>query len=289
MKKTEIFKKLFSQQELEENLQEAQGRLQKELKNKDFTIAAFYSFDIAYIYELLRTKKKAEHYYRITLEYLNRAKFQFLWVKQECLLALGKHQEALETALNDSHHTKLELAKLYEKAGEYGISRQLFTELAVEQSKKANEAGEFFKPHFLQGTSDLWARAHNENEACIYNRRAIEAWEKMKDNIDKSLELIEEAWLYEEVGYIYEKAGKFETAMEYYEKAKSKYEQAYTEDPTSTGAHQVDGDWDYYKERFFYLQFLGIRMFRLRIEHPMKYDYRRIKYRILNLKEQMKA
>jgi tetratricopeptide (TPR) repeat protein len=93
--------------------------------------------------------------------------------------------------------------------------------------------------------------------------------------------------LHEEVGYIYEKAGKFETALKYYEKARSKYEDAYTKDPGIVFTHQVDGDWDYYKG-FFYVQFLGQRMFRLRVEYSMKYDYRRIKYRTLNLEDQMK-
>jgi tetratricopeptide (TPR) repeat protein len=56
----------------------------------------------------------------------------------------------------------------------------------------------------------------------------------------------------EEVGYIYEKAGKFETAIEYYEKAKQMYELAYEEDPASVYTHQIDGDWDYYKEIFLF-------------------------------------
>jgi tetratricopeptide (TPR) repeat protein len=285
MKKTEPFRKFFSMRELEENLQEAQSRLQKELKNKDFTIAAFYSFDVAYIYELLRNRKKAEHYYRTTLYYLDRATVQFLWVRQECLLALGEYQEALETALNDPHHSKLELAELYRKAGEYEISRQLFAELAMEKSEEIIW-DMFFKPHFLQETSDLWSKACNMEKAREYNLQALEVWEKMKDTIQEPMELVEEAWLYEEVGYIYEKAGKFETALKYYEKAKSKYKEAYTEDPHAVFTHQVDGDWDYYQGNFF-VQFLGLRIYKLRVEHPMKYDHRRIRYRILNLKEQI--
>ena len=286
VKKMETFRKAFSMQELEENLQEAHRRLQKELKNKDFTIAAFYSLDVAYIYELLGNTEMAEHYYRTTLHHIDHAKIQFFWVKQECLLALGKCQEALETALNDPHHSNLELAELYRKTGEIEISRQLFSELAIE---KAEEVvwDMLFKPHFLQETSDLWSRACNIEKAREYNQQAVGAWEKIKDTIEGPMELVEEAWLYEEVGYIYEKAHKFETALKYYEKAKSKYEDAYTEDPDAVFTHQVDGDWDYYKG-FFYVQFLGQRMFRLRVEHPMKYDYRRIKYRTLNLKDQMK-
>ena len=284
MKKTKIFKKLFTEQELKENLQEARSKLQKELENRNFTIAAFYSFDIAYIYEFLGDKKKAEYHYQTTIEYVNRAEFKFLWITQECLLALGKHKQALEITLNDPHHTNLELANLYEKAGEYDLSRQLCAELAMEQSEKASKST-FFKPHFLQNASDLWSKACNVKKTREYNQGALQAWEKMKGS-SKSLHPIEKAWLLEEVGYIYEKAGNYETALTDYKKAKSTYEEAYIEDITCTLTHQIDGDWDYYKEDFFRVQFLGLRMFKLRVEHPMKYDYRRIRFRILNLKEQ---
>ncbi len=192
----------------------------------------------------------------------------------------------MEVALNDFNHTKLEIAKYYERAGKHDVARKLFAEVAIEQSKKINEC-EFFKPHVLQKVSDLWSKAQDAEKACTYNERAVEAWEK-SDAFERSLYLVEEAWLYEEVGYIYEKAGNFEMAMHYYQKAKPTYEQTYTEDPTATGAHQVDGDWDFYRE-YFYVQFLGIRMFKLRVEHPMKYDVRRIRYRILNLEEQIKT
>ena len=135
----------------------------------------------------------------------------------------------------------------------------------------------------------MWARAQNPEEAQKYNEQAIETWEKMKDTMERPLHTIDEAWLFEEVGYIYEKAGKFEIAIEYYKKAKQMYELAYEEDPPAVYTHQIDSDWDYYKGIFFYLQFLGTRMFKLRVENPMKYDFRRIKYRILNLEEQVKT
>lgn len=287
MKKMQNLRRLFTEQELVEDLQKANVRLDKELKKKDFTIATFYSFDIAYIYELLGNKKKAEHHYQNTLRYLDHADFKFLRIRIECLRALGKHKEALEAALDDSHYTKLGLAKLYEKAGKPDVAREIYTELAIEHSKKAIESM-FFKPHFLQYASDLWERAQNLEKARKYNERAVEAWERMRDKKERPLHTIEEAWLYEEVGYIYEKADKFEIAMEYYEKSKEIYELAYEEDPAAVYTHQVDGDWDYYKEIFFYLQLFGTRIFKLRVENPMKYDYRRIRYRILNLKEQMK-
>lgn len=284
MKRIEIFKKLFTEQELKESLREAHYELQKELDDNDYRMAAFRGLDVAHIYDILGDKKKANHYYRITLNYLDSADFQPLWIRLECLSALGKHEEALKAVLDDPHYSQLGRANLYEKAGNHDIAREIYTELAMEHSKKAIRS-EFLPPLFLQYASDLWERAQNIKEAREYNQMAREAWEKMKNNME-SLHTIEKAWLYEEVGYIYEKAGKFETAMDYYEKAQANYERAYTEDVTSAGANYVDGDWDYYIP-CFYLQLPEIRMIELSFEYFIKFDFKRIKYRILNLKEQM--
>ncbi len=286
MSKTNI-RKSFTEKELKENLKEAHERLLKNLDSGKYLMAAFYSFDLARIYDILENKKKSIEYYRSALEYLGNTDFRSMTITLECLLALGKPEEALKSALDSNTCRRPEIAVLYEKLGEEETARQIFAELAVEQVEKANE-NEFFKPHFLQAASDLWARAHNTDKAYTYNQEALNTWEKMKDKVERALYPVEEAWLYEEVGYIHEKAGNFETAIKYYKEAKAKYELAYTEDPVSTGAHQVDGDWDYYKTYFFYFQFLGSPMFKLRVEHPMRYDYRRIRFRILNLEAQMK-
>jgi tetratricopeptide (TPR) repeat protein len=266
-------------------LQKARYELQKELDDKDYRMAAFRGLDVAHIYHILGDKKKANHYYRAALNYLDSADFQPLWIRLECLSALGKHEEALKIVLDDPHYTQLGRATLFEKAGNHDIAQKIYTELAIEHAKKAIKS-EFLQPLFLQHAADLWERAHNIKEARKYNQMARKAWEKMKDNME-SLHTIEKAWLNEEVGYIYEKAGKFETAMNYYEKAQANYEQAYAEDVTSAGAHYVDGDWDYYIP-CFYLQLPEIRMIELSFEYFIKFDFKRIKYRILNLKEQMK-
>ncbi|MBU7048540.1 MAG: hypothetical protein HXS54_19070, partial [Theionarchaea archaeon] len=65
------------------NLKKAQHKLQKELKEKDCRMAAFYSLDAAHIYDLLAEREKAEYYYRTTLKYLDHAKFQPLWITRE--------------------------------------------------------------------------------------------------------------------------------------------------------------------------------------------------------------
>ena len=75
--------------------------------------------------------------------------------------------------------------------------------------------------------------------------------------------------------------------MDYYRKAQSRYEKAHTEEPHIVGAHQIDGDWNRYF-KFFTRQIPDFGFIHFRYEHPEDNDYRRIKYRILNLEKQMK-
>lgn len=287
MEKTKILRMLFTQEELKEYLRKTYKELQEESHNGDYVMSSYYSLDLARIYEIMGFTKKSNKYYESALEYLDYTGFQSLTIRFECLLALGRPEEALEIAQNSNRCRRPKLASLYEENGKFEVAQRLYTELAEEKSKEINE-NYFFRPHLLQEVSDLWNRARNTREASIYNLKAEKEWEDMKDNIQSPLKPIEKAWLYEEVGYIYEKASQFGTAMEYYKKAEFMYEKGYTEDPDGTLINQVDGDWDYYKEHFFYLQFLGFPMYKLRVEHMMKYDHRRIRYRILNLKEKMK-
>ena len=189
MEEIENLKKLFAEQELREYLEEALNSLQAELDSKDYSIAVFYSFDVAFVNELLGDRKKAEYYYQTTLDYLGRAKYQWLGIRIECLRALGRHQEALETALSDPAHVKLRVAALYEDVGEYSIAQDLYTKLAIEQSKKADEVKGFFQPHHLQEASDLWDKARNSNKTLLYNQKAVEIWEKMKDTSQEPMEI----------------------------------------------------------------------------------------------------
>ncbi|MBU7017769.1 MAG: hypothetical protein HXS44_09680 [Theionarchaea archaeon] len=162
----------------------------------------------------------------------------------------------------------------------------LYAGLATFSAKLSRAYHSFWRPHYLQKAADLWEKAELPEMAHRYGKEAVEAWEKIKENIEKDLEPIEEAWLYEEVGYIYEKAGRFKTALEYYEKAKSKYEEAY-KDPHAVFTYQVDGDWNDYWG-FFAQQISDFRLIYFLPDGPEENDYRRIKYRILNLKDQMK-
>ena len=53
MKSIEILRSLFAEEELRKNLQESFINIQRELNDKDYRIAAFYSLDVARIYQLL--------------------------------------------------------------------------------------------------------------------------------------------------------------------------------------------------------------------------------------------
>jgi tetratricopeptide (TPR) repeat protein len=288
MERIELLRKIFTDLELNTAFQRAHDGLQRELNDKDYRMASFYSFDIAHLYELMGKRKKAEEYYRYTLTYLNQADFKPHWIKLGSFYALGKLEEAVEAELSDRYPSKFWLAFFCEKMGNFESARQLYCELSAEKHWDPEKNGNYFYPHFLQEMSDFLVKAQNVQEAHRYTTMAVQAWEEMRDNIQKHLYPIEEAWLYEEVGYIYEKASSFEIAMGYYEKAGTKYEVAYTEEYLpSTETNQIDGDWDYYKEYFFKQLFPENLIIDLYVD-SMNYDFRRIKYRLLNLEKQMK-
>lgn len=281
----DLFKRVYTRKELKILVEKTLQELEVCLKKKDYRMTSFYSLDLARIYDLLNEKKKAEQQYTSTLEYVDRSGFPLGWVTIECLYALGKFEKALTIELSDPYPNELWLAFLYEKIGDHDSAQTIYANRAPVQSHEGYETFTLFQPHYLQKNSDFWEKAQNAEKARKYNQRAVQTWEKIKDNI-VHLDPIEEAWLYEEVGYIYEKAGRFETAMEHYKKAKGKYEIAYTKDLDSTEVNKIDGTWDYYREHFSVQLFPEIRFIDLMVD-SINHDFRRIKYRILNLKEQM--
>ncbi len=288
MEPIEIFRKLFTERELKENLQKAHKNLQREINEKNYWMAACFSFDLARIYDLSHEKKKSKHYYRTTLEYMNRADFQSLQMRVMCLIALDKSEEALKTVLDNPPHNKKELAKFYETLGKFEISQKIYAEIAVKQLCDHDRMENFIYPHCLQYISDLWEKAQNIEKAHEYNQKAVEEWEKAQNFLERNLYPIEKAWMYEGIGYIFEKSGEFEEAMKYYEKALKKYELVNTKEyRVSSKAHYIDGDWDYYYIKYFYFQLPEILMFNLTVEDFMKFNFRRVKYRILKLEMQM--
>ena len=197
-------------------------------------------------------------------------------------------KEALKVVLTNPRKWGIEtLARLYEELGRHEEALLLYAGMANCSFKIAQVHHPFWRPHYLQEAADLRERAQHVEIVHVYNQRAVEAWGDVKDNIQRHLELIEEAWLLEEIGYIHEKADKFKTAMEYYAKSKATYELAYDEDPSAVYTHQIDGDWDDYWG-FFVYQIPDFRLIYFYFDGPEENDYRRIKYRIRNLKELMK-
>jgi tetratricopeptide (TPR) repeat protein len=283
----DMLRNLFTEKELRKKLRRAQYELQKFLKKRDYRMAAFRALDEAHIYDLLGDKQESDYYYKAALEYLDNATFQPLWVRLECLIAFRRYEEALNIATTDPHLTKLGLAALHEHIGNSDSAYDLYKELAVKKSKK-EESNANFRPHFFQYISDLWEKAQNMERAQFWNEKAVQTWEDIKDTNYDSLIPIEEAWLYEEIGYIYQKADQLETAMDYYQKAKTKYREAYIGDPTATGAHQVDGDWDTYAQ-WFHLQLPELDIIDFGFERLWKFDSKRIKYRMLVLQKKIRS
>jgi tetratricopeptide (TPR) repeat protein len=214
---SEIVEALFTKRELKRLLQTSWCRLQQELERKDFSIATFYSFDIARIYQFLGEPEKAQSQCEKTLEYVEQSKYQWKGIRRKCLIALGRKEEAREIVLSDPYPTKNLFAHLYEELGDHDLAQNYYAELAAEHSKEADEST-YFQPQLFQYASDFWEKAHNAKEARRYNQKAVEAWERIGPE-NESLYSIEKAWLHEEVGYIYQKAGNPEMAIDFYRKA----------------------------------------------------------------------
>jgi tetratricopeptide (TPR) repeat protein len=282
MEYSEIVKALFTKRELERILHKSLSRLQRELEEKDFSFATFYSFDVARIYRFLGEGEKAQAQYEVTLEYEEQSKHPRLWIKQECLIALGRKEEGRKVALSNPYSSKHGLALMYEEIGDHDLAQTLYAELAAEHSREADEST-YFQPQRFQYASDFWEKAGNMRESRIYNQKAVETWGRVGPE-EESPVSVKEAWLHEEVGYIYQKAGNPETAMNYYRKAWAYYRKAYMIDVAATETNQVDGDWDFYVP-WFSVQIPSLIVFKFSCEHAMKYDQRRMKYRKLSLRE----
>ncbi|MBU7017171.1 MAG: hypothetical protein HXS44_06645 [Theionarchaea archaeon] len=284
-----IIKELYTQEELQCKIDEYKQRYE-EYKNKNYyDLMAFVYSDIAHFYELLEDKRNSDFYYERIVDIWQDHPEKFVGL--ECvsaLSALHKPEEALQIVLSNPKGWGVEtLAQLYEEVGRKEEAIVIYSSLAINSLKFSRAYYPFWQPHYLQEASDIWTKIESLDYAQKHNLKAVAAWEGIKDNIQRSLSLIEEAWLYEEVGYIYEKAQEFETAINYYEKAQSRYKKAHSEEPHIVGAHQIDGDWNRYF-KFFVRQIPDFGFIHFRYEHPEDNDYRRIKYRILNLEKQMK-
>jgi len=288
-----LIKKLYTREELEGKIEKYMKEYEKHESKNEYKYMAFACSDIARFYEILEDKKKSNYYYEKIVETWRAHPGKF--VDSECVGALRRLQrpeEALKIVLSNPKSWGVEtLAHLYEDVGRTEEAIIIYSSLASCSWELHRVCSPFWRPHYLREAADLHEKAQKFDKVREYNKKTVEAWEKIKDNVDRNLYPIEEAWLYEEVGYIYEKVGKFETATEYYQKARSKYEQAYTDEylaSTKTNIVEYFGDWwnKYYK--FFIRQIPDFRLIYFLYEYCKENDYRRITYRVLNLKELMK-
>lgn len=284
MMKNPIARKLYTQKELKHKIEQHIRELKRSQSEKDFQSTLSVCYDIGCLYEILEDEEKSRYYYQKTADEWNSHLDKIpSHICVNALEALGRHEEALEVILaHPGNWNPRALAYSYEKLGRKKEAVLIYAGLSYCSYKLSEAYYRFWQPHYLQEGADLCEKAGLTERARIYNQRAVEAWEKMKDNIERSLHPIEEAWLYEEVGYIYEKAGNLRTALEYYREAESKYKQAYIEDADSTEANQLDGDWDDYWG-FFVHQIPDFRLIYFCLDGSEENDYRRIKCRILSL------
>ncbi len=281
--KNPILRKLYTEEELQNKINEYTVKCEKSCIEKDYQSVASRYYDIGCLFELLEDEEQSDYYYQKILEIWNAHPEKISYhMCVSALVALRRPGEAFEIVLAHARSWDLRsLANFYDELGRSEEARLLYAGMAT-YSVMLSRSYSFWQSHYLQEAADLCEKAQNFEMAQVYNQRARETWEKTKNNVKNSLNTIEEAWLYEEIGYIYEKADKISIAMDYYKEAKSKYEAAYLRDPTSVFAHQVDGDWDCYLG-FFVKQIPDFRLIFFRPDGPEENDYRRIKYRILNL------
>lgn len=284
-----IIKKLHTRKELEDKISEHKQKYEEYKNKNEYSSMISECNDTARFFELLEDRIKSEYYYRKIVDEWHahlRGVPNYLCIN--ALEMLGRSEEALDIVLSNPRMWDIEtLARLYEGIGRKGEAIVLYSGLARCSIKLCNVCSPFWFPHYLQDAADLYERAQDSETAHIHNGKSVGKWGEIKDNIQESFYSIEKAWLYEEIGYIHEGAGIFETAIEYYQKAESKYEKAHKKESTAVAAHHIDGDWNKYF-RFFTHQIPDFRLIHFRSDGPEENDYRRIKYRILSLEEQMK-
>lgn len=284
-----VINKLYSQEELRHKIESNIEKLKQYRAKEDYPSIISIYYDIGRLYEILGDKEESKYYYeKIINEWNIHPDDSVDYICIDVLKVLNRPEEALKIVLE--HPVRWDpdiLADLYKKMGREKEARLIYFRKA-HFSLKLSQAyclrAPFWQPHYLQKTADLYEKAQNFEKTHIYNKKAVKMWEKVKNNIQKSLELIEEAWLYEEVGYIYEKAGKLKNAMRYYKNAQKKYKEAYSTDPEAVYTNQLDGEWDRYFE-FFTEHMIKKRLIYFYSDGPKENDYRRIKYRMLNLEE----
>jgi tetratricopeptide (TPR) repeat protein len=285
-----LMRRLYTEEEIREKIQKC------EKKHRDSEAREYYqgminaTYTLALIYKILENGERSRHYLKIVVSEWDQHPDRFAESKYiNALMKLGRSRKALDEIIKNPGHWAIEtLAYAYEEAGRKNEATLLYSGLAMHAFELYRFSPPFWRPHLLQKTSDLWEKVECEEWATSYNMRALQAWKEVKDNINKKLELIEEAWLHEEVAYIYERAQRFDEAFRYYRKAQGEYETAHKKEPVSIQANYCDGDGDRYYD-FFSWQIPDLPYIHLSHDNYEENDLRRMRYHFLNLEQKARA
>jgi len=284
-----IIASLYKKEELTTSILHHKKNLEKYEKIENFNAVAYECFDIGCLYEIKGNKNLSQEYYQKAINCTKKARKMSNATYINALLILGKIDDALDVILENPHECSLFLlAVVYENLGRKPEAQLIYSDISYFYYRLSSGYHLLWQPHYIQAGSDYCLKAQLVDRAKIYNQKAVEAWEEMKNSVKENLP-IEKAWLFEEIGYIYENADRLIDAMRYYQDAQKQYESAYTDKFTdSTEVNYLDGDWSIYNE-LFPSQIPDYRLIYFRADGYKKNDFRRIKYRILNLEEKMKS
>jgi tetratricopeptide (TPR) repeat protein len=281
-----IVRKLYSEEELQKKIEEC-------TRNHDgFKARKFYqgiisaTYALALVYEILGDESSSRCFLERAVDEWNADPRQHVHsIYLNALRKLGKQEKALEEVLKNPCGWSIEtLAINYEMMGKKNEATLLYSGLAMHAFELYRFSPPFWWPHLLQKTSSIWEKVERKEWATSYNMRALQAWFEVKDDTDRKLRTIEEAWLHEEVAYIHERAQRFNEALRYYRKAKAEYETAHEKEPVSVQANYCDGDGDRYYD-FFSWQIPDLPYIHLSHDDYEENDLRRMKYRFLNLEQ----
>jgi tetratricopeptide (TPR) repeat protein len=282
-----ITKKLYTEEELQKKIEERRQEHKYSEAREYYQGMINATYTMALIYEILEDEENSRYHLEKVVDEWNAHQNRYIrWAYLRALEKLGRAEEAIKEILKTPRGFGIEtLAYAYKEAGRKNEAILLYSGLAVHAFELSETYSSPWRPHYLQKASNLWKKIGCDEWATSYNMRALQAWFEVKNNADRKLRTIEEAWLHEEVAYIYERTHRFDEALRYYEKAQIEYETAHKKEPVSVQANYCDGDgYRYYG--FFAWQIPDLSYIHLTRDSYEENDLRRMKYRFLALEEE---
>ncbi|MGC1120575.1 MAG: hypothetical protein WBA22_05730 [Candidatus Methanofastidiosia archaeon] len=281
-----LTRKLYTEEELQEKIKKYKQEHDSSKAEVDYQRMTDTAYTLALLFEIMGDEENSKYYLKRIVDEWDAHQNRYVrWAYLRALEKLGKAEEAVEEILKTPRNFGIEtLAYAYEEAGRKNEAILLYSGLAVHAFELYRFSPPFWWPHLLQKTSNLWEKVERKEWATSYNMRALQAWFEVKDNTDRKLRTIEEAWLHEEVAYIHERAQRFDEALRYYRKAQAEYETAHKKEPVSVQANYCDGNGDRYYN-FFSWQIPDLPYIHLSHDNYEENDLRRMRYRFLNLEQ----